>query len=342
MTKKSRLLIVDDDPLVLNSLERLIEELALPLDVTKSNHAMQALEMLKLNPYDLILTDQRMPVLNGLELIERARSIQDNIHCLLMSGYSDFDMIVSAINNGHISGFIMKPWKITEVESVLLKSLQTKREWDSLMTLKETHLASKQDWVDAIDSFRIEELGHLKKQLRALSTLIHAKDNALFEHSNRVAALSVKIGKALSLPSDTLTQLEMAATLHDLGKIAIRDNIHYKSESLTDREYTEMKQHAEIGASILKALDIDPMIILFVEQHHERVDGKGYPYGLSTHQITLGAKILAVADAYDALTSDRIYRKGMQPSEALQILTENTHSLYDIQVVNALIEILSY
>lgn len=341
MTKKTKLLIVDDDPQILTALERLIAELALPIEVTTANHAMQALEFLKFASYDLLLTDQRMPVLNGLELIERARSLQDNLHCLLMSGYSDFDMIVSAINNGHISGFIMKPWKITEVESVLLKSLHAKREWDSLMNLKQTHLATKQDWVDAIDSFRIEELGHLKKQVRALSTLIHAKDNALYEHSARVAALSVKIGKALELPPETLTQLEMAATLHDLGKIAIRDSIHYKSENLTDKEYTEMKQHAEIGASILKALDVDPMIILFVEQHHERVDGKGYPNGLTNQQITIGAKILAVADAYDALTSDRIYRKGMSLSEAIQILTENTHSLYDTQVVNALIEVLS-
>lgn len=341
MSKKARLLIVDDDPQILNALVRLIAELSLPLEVETAAHISEATEALANKTFDLLLTDQRMPELNGLELIGVARKLQTNIHCLLMSGYSDFDMIVTAINNGHIAGFIMKPWKITEVESVLLKALTAKREWDELLSYKNVHLADEQNWTTALEHFRIEELGHLKKQIKALSTLIHAKDSTLYDHSQRVSALAMRIGKNLELPQETIIRLEMAAAVHDLGKIAIRDNIHYKSESLTEREYHEMKQHSEIGANILKELDIDPIIIQFVAQHHERVDGKGYPLGLQQSQISLGAKIISVADAYDALTSDRSYRKGMHSSEALQILKNNVGILYDADVVNALTELVA-
>lgn len=128
MSKKATLLLVDDDQQVLIALERLIEELSLPLEVTSTTEAYHAVEQLCSNDFDLLLTDQRMPQINGLALIERARSIQADIHCILMSGYSDFDMIASAINTGHISGFIMKPWKITDVESALLKALHAKHD----------------------------------------------------------------------------------------------------------------------------------------------------------------------------------------------------------------------
>lgn len=128
MTKKATLLLVDDDPQVLNALERLIGELSLPLVVTCTTETCHAVEQLSSNTYDLLLTDQRMPKMSGIALIEHARSIQSDIHCILMSGYSDFDMIVSAITAGQISGFIMKPWKITDVESALLKVLQAKHD----------------------------------------------------------------------------------------------------------------------------------------------------------------------------------------------------------------------
>lgn len=335
-----KLLIVDDETSIINALTRVINDFDLPITIDSTPMPKIALDWIANQNYDILLTDQRMPIVNGLELIHQARTLQPNIQCLLMSGHTDFDIIVSAINEGHISGFVMKPWNIEDLESLLQRAILVQEEQEEILKLKSTPLSSNQDWLNAIEQLEVSKNGQLRKQIKALCVLIHAKDFDLYEHSRRVSVYSLRLGKVLELSEEDLNKLELASMVHDLGKIAIRDSIHYKPAALEAHEYHEMKRHPQIGAEILRALEIDPYIIQIVEQHHERVDGKGYPYGLAKEDIILGAKILSVADAYDALISDRVYRKGMSTEEALRILQSNIDILYDIDVVGALIKII--
>jgi putative two-component system response regulator len=335
-----RLLIVDDEASVINALTRLIKDFSLPLIIESTTEPQIALNWITDQDYDILLTDQRMPIISGLDLIDNARTLRPNIQCLLMSGHTDFDIIVSAINDGHISGFIMKPWNSEDLEHQLQRAIAVKEELENILILKCKPLSSNQDWLNAIEQLEVSKNGQLLKQIKALSVLIHAKDYDLYEHSLRVSAYSMRLGKVLQVSEENLSKLELASMVHDLGKIAIRDSIHYKPGALEAHEYLEMKRHPQIGAEILTTLEIDPYIIQIVEQHHERVDGKGYPKGLSSDDIVLGAKILSVADAYDALISDRIYRKGLSSEEAIRILESNIDILYDVNVVAALIKII--
>lgn len=336
--KKIRMLIVDDEALIIEAIIRLIDSYDLTLSIESTTHAELASEWLKTEPFDILLTDQRMPLLSGLSLIAVARQYQPGIQCLLMSAYSDFDMIVTAINDGQISGFIMKPWKSDDVESSLRRALQVLQDREDVEKIRNLQLAKNEDWILAVDQMKLDGIEQFRRQVKALSTLVHAKDPDLYDHSIRVSSYAIRIARILMLPADRMLRLELAAQIHDLGKIAIKDAIHYKPGSLDDSEFVEMKRHPQIGAEILRDLDVDEAIVLIIEQHHERIDGLGYPKGLKDQSILLEAKILSVADAYDALTTDRTYRKGMSTAEAIQILQNSIHKIYDADVVDALIK----
>lgn len=336
--RKNKLLIVDDEELIIDALIRLIELLDLSVDIESTRHPDLAAQWLKTQTYDLLLTDQRMPHITGLDLITLAHKHQPEMQCLLMSGYTDFDTIVTAINDGQISGFIMKPWKAEDVNVVIKRALSKKSELDEINKLRNIHLSKNEDWIHAIHQLESEDMEHYRKQIKALTALIHAKDPELYAHSVRVSKIVYGIGTAMKLPQEILDRLEVSALVHDLGKVAIKDSIHYKNGSLDPLEYTEMKRHAQIGADILRDLEVDESIVLIIEQHHERVDGQGYPHGLYGDQIILEAKILSVADAYDALTSTRPYREGVSSTEAIKILESSIGDIFAAEVVHALIQ----
>lgn len=335
-----KLLLIDDEIEIINALTRLIKTFDLPLDVHSFNDPQVALLSLNDHVYDIILTDQRMPNITGLSVIKQAKKVNPLIQNILMSGYSDFDIIISGINDGHIAGFIMKPWKQNEVYDIIKRAIQLKLERDMVTYLEQVKLTHINDWKRVVERFQFDEVDLYKRQLNALALLIKAKDLDLYEHSIRVGKISRKLGVALSFSKGQLDQLECAALVHDLGKIVIRDSINYKEGKLSEDEYAEMKRHPEIGREILEALEIERQVIKMVSQHHERVDGKGYPEGLKNDEIIVEAKVLAIADAFDAITSDRVYRKGLPVNEALEIIKNNVGLIYDASVFNALHEIL--
>ena len=179
---------------------------------------------------------------------------------------------------------------------------------------------------------------------QTLSTTLDARDPYTAGHSLRVSKLSVLIGEEIGLIDETLKQLKNSALLHDIGKIGVKDHILLKDGKLTDEEFDEIKRHPVLGAKILEQVmpkDAMAPLIPGVRNHHERLDGKGYPDRLVGEAIPLFGRIIAVADAYDAMTSDRPYRKGMSEEKALSILIEGKGTQWDPQFVDALINILS-
>ncbi|MBF4695719.1 HD domain-containing phosphohydrolase [Fusibacter ferrireducens] len=332
---REQVVIIDDEMEILNSIRRILKNE--PYDTHYFSDASEAMSYVQDHKVDVVLSDQRMPEFTGLDIILSARSKSNTVSGILMSGYTDFDAVVAAVNDGEIINYLTKPFDIERLKQLIVQGIQIKKDKDELNAIKQYKLLDR------------NSLGHVNKRLEdnqqksmeviigALSQLIKAKDPELYEHSKRVSNVALFIGEQLSLDNETCMYIRLAAQVHDLGKISLRDQIVYKKSSLNENEYFEMKKHPVVGAEILRQFQINEYLVQIVEQHHERVDGTGYPKALSAEEITIGAKILAVADAYDAITSDRVYRKGLSKEEALEIITKASGSIYDKTIVKAFI-----
>ncbi len=181
---------------------------------------------------------------------------------------------------------------------------------------------------------------NLHATLRALVSTLEAKDPYTRSHSGRVTAYAIEAAKVMGLKQEEIDSIAFAGYLHDIGKIGVRDDILLKPGKLQDREYDIIKKHPVIGENIVKHLGLLPREKAIIRHHHERWDGKGYPDGLRGEEIPLLSRILAVADAYDALTSNRPYRKAKSRSEAISILKENRFTQFDGKIVDALVSVL--
>ena len=176
--------------------------------------------------------------------------------------------------------------------------------------------------------------------IRALAAAIDAKDPYTKGHSERVAETSIALAQVLNLPGREIENIEYTALLHDIGKIGIADNILGKNSSLTDEEFDKIKEHTVMGAKIIEPIDSLKNSYEAIYHHHERYDGKGYPDGIKEKDIPLSARIIAVADAYDAMGSDRPYRKKLSQDKIMKELTEQSGKQFDPEVVKALISVL--
>jgi putative two-component system response regulator len=183
-----------------------------------------------------------------------------------------------------------------------------------------------------------DQLDQSESVIYKLARVLEEKDEFRQHHSERLACLATRLGQALDLPADAVETLRVAAALQDIGTVGVRESILQKRGSLTEEEYAEIKQHPVIGEQICAALrcadDVGPLI----RYHQERWDGQGYPDGLRGGQIPVLARIMAVADAYSALTSDRAYRKALSPHEAARILEEGAGSQWDPTLVRVFLD----
>jgi HD-GYP domain-containing protein (c-di-GMP phosphodiesterase class II) len=177
-----------------------------------------------------------------------------------------------------------------------------------------------------------------------LTDIVEAKDHYTRSHSDNVTRYAVAIAKEMNLPNEKIEKIRLAAELHDLGKVAISDEILHKKGKLTKKEWDQVKQHPEKAVEILKPLAFlreQGDILDYIRSHHERYNGKGYPNGFKEHQIKLGARILAAADSYDAMISQRPYRKKpLSKKEAIEELKENSGTQFDPEVVEAFLKVL--
>ena len=191
--------------------------------------------------------------------------------------------------------------------------------------LSETYAELKQRYMDTIETLRLA---------------VDAKDYYTRGHSDRVAYYAAKMGEALGLSSAEIDLLRIGGIFHDIGKIGTNDDILLKNSRLDDAEYNEIKKHPIKGANILSAMSMFKEVVPLVEYHHERIDGKGYPHGLKGDEIPLLARIISVADAFDAMTSDRVYRTKMDLSQAIEQLERGKDAQFDAKVVDVFVELL--
>jgi putative nucleotidyltransferase with HDIG domain len=193
----------------------------------------------------------------------------------------------------------------------------------------------------AVDLVSAEE-AFLGSQVRALLVALAVKDGSTEEHTRRVALLAVEVGDELGLPRGRLRAMATGGLLHDIGKLSVRDDVLRKPASLTDEEFAEVKQHAGAGVALLEELGgFEPLVLALVNDHHERLDGSGYPRGLGAGEISLEAQILAVCDVYDALISPRVYRAAWPQARAIALLRQGAGLQFDARCVDALERVLA-
>jgi putative nucleotidyltransferase with HDIG domain len=267
---------------------------------------------------DLMLTDVRMPGMSGLDLLSEVARKYPEVVSVVMTAFGDMATAREAIDRG-ASDFLVKPFSLLEVPVIVERNLRR--------TAVERGKRSK------------ERSKLLLAAIKALGAAMDAKEHQTAEHSRRIAELAKMIASKLGLPEDQIEMLERASYLHDIGKIGVRESILLKPSELSDEEWSEMKNHPGLGSKIVSEMSDLGDIAHIILHHHERYDGNGYPQGLAGEDIPMLARILAVADAFDAMISDRPYRKALPEEKALERLKEEAGNQFDPKVVDAFLDI---
>jgi putative nucleotidyltransferase with HDIG domain len=344
-SRAARLHVVDDDLAVCRAIALNLR--AEGYEVEQATSAPAALERLQRSPYDVMLCDIRMPEISGLELLRKALAIDEQLAVIMLTGVLDAATATSALRGGALD-YVTKPFQAAELFASVEDALRTRR------------LRAEQRRVEmlvreevAVRTAQLEQrTAELEREQRALHgmtvnvaesliTAMEAKDVYLRGHSHRVAALAAAIAEELGLDEDMVERVRLAGRLHDVGKIGIREAVLNKPGTLTPEEYEHVKQHVRLGMEILTPLAHLGDVLTFVHQHHERWDGNGYPNRVAGEAISLGGRILAASDTFDALTSARAYREPMPTEAALVILALQSGRLLDPAMVEALERVVS-
>jgi response regulator RpfG family c-di-GMP phosphodiesterase len=328
-----RVLFVDDEPFVLRALRRTFEMEG--YEVATAAGPAEALDLLRAGKeFQVIGSDYRMPDMNGAEFLQQARQIAPQSFRLLISAVEEFGAAVDAINRGEIHRLIPKPWNRDELVAIVRTAAEDyhlRRRYSEMTALLHTKNAALETLNRELEH-RVEE--HTNGLLQALVTALDQRA-AESVHSRRAALWCRRLAQQLGLSAPEIATLERAATVHDLGKIAVPDAILQKSGPLTDQEWIEMKRHPELGYRLLAGIPMLDDARRIVLQHHERFDGSGYPLGVRGEEIHLGARIFHLVESYDAMREQRTYRQARTDVEARAEIARCTGTQFDPQVVAA-------
>ncbi len=347
-------LFVDDEVNILKAIQRLLRHE--PMNVLTASRPHEALEMLDRQPCQVVVSDQRMPEMSGVDLLSAVRERHSDIVRMMLTGYTEMNIAVEAINRGEIYRLITKPWNDDELKATLRQAFDhydLKGEIKRLNQVTREQNFKLQDMnrnLEAKVRERTMQLDHKNQELRtayiqtirALAEAIDAKDAYTRGHSERVAVYASRIARRMNLEKDLIERVYFSGLLHDVGKIGIPDAIITKPARLNAEEYEEIKLHPEIGAKILEPVEFLSKIVPCVRHHHEWFDGsdRGYPDRLIGDQIPLPSRVILVADTVEAMTSDRPYRKALPIDTVVQELHKYSGSQFDPVVVDAFLALL--
>jgi len=323
-----RCLVVDDEPRLRRVLVRLLEGEG--FTCLEAGSGVEALEVLEQDAVPLVISDLRMPQMDGVALLREVMHRWPDTAMVMVTAVAEVESAVACLQLGALD-YVGKPFHLDEVRARVMQALD-KRSLKLELKNYQQHL---EDRVRA-QAHRIEEL--FLGGVQALAQALEAKDAYLKGHSIRVAEYAAAIGRQLRLDPVALDTLSLGSNLHDIGKIGVSEEVLHKRGSLTDAEYRHIMEHPVIGARILGPLLNDyGAIIAIVRSHHERLDGKGLPDGLKGDQIPLLVRAVTVADAFDAMTSERPYRPSLPVERALAELRDGKDVQFDPEVVEAFV-----
>lgn len=349
------ILFVDDEENILHALCRLFRPTGYKVAVAHSG--AEALAAMERQPVDLIVSDMRMPQMNGAELLEHVHRRWPNTVRILLTGYSDMSMTVDAINKGNIYRYISKPWDESELLAAVSQALefkqlerdklrleaQIRRQNDALRELNATlELRVQQRTEEVRQTMSFLEMAHKQLKdsfltsIKVFSGLIELRERSLAGHSRRVAEMARSLAKKLQLSESDQQDIFIAGLLHDIGKIGLHDRVLGKPFiMLVGEERDEMMRHPVTGQAVLMGLEPLHGAAKLIRSHHERFDGMGYPDGLAGESIPLGARILALANDFDAVQIGAQLSKQLTEAEATEYILDGRGKRYDPLIVDA-------
>lgn len=292
---KHDILIVDDDKLILTFTADVLLKVGSHPIVTTS--PLEALEIVSKHPIAVVVSDHFMPEMNGNELLARIKELSPSTTRIMMTSAADLNIALTAINSGEVFRFLPKPWKVGEMIKAVKDGLRRYRMLEAVR--------NDDDFI-----------------LRSLAETIELKDPYTKGHCERVADYALLIAEKLGLDDGIRREIMRGSWLHDCGKIGVPEAVLNANRKLTSEEREIVNMHPVWGANVAEKANLPPTVTNIVLHHHEHYDGNGYPMGLAAGEIPLEARIVAVADIYDALRSDRPYRPGIPLGRTLAMLTE--------------------
>jgi putative nucleotidyltransferase with HDIG domain len=305
---------------------------------TTANSGDEAFTRLGRQRFDVVISDMHMPGMGGMEFLTKVRRAYPHLAFLVTTGVDDLEVGVEAMRNG-ADDYLVKPLRETAVLASLQNAIR-KRQLEQEVENYRQHL---EDMVADRTSQLREVLNQVERSyentLQALGAAIDLRDSATAGHSQRVCGYSLEIARAMRWSSTQLAVLARGAYLHDIGKLGIPDGILLKPGPLTDEERRLMQLHAKVGFDLVKDIAFLADAAEIVLAHHERYDGSGYPRGLRADEILFSARVFAVADTLDAITSDRPYRRASPFEIARDTIGSESGRLFDPQVVNVFLNI---
>jgi putative two-component system response regulator len=312
----SRILVIDDEDVIRMLVVEILESAG--YEVTSAESAEVALALLEDADFDLVVSDVIMPGLSGLELLEAVRARRASLPVVLVTGAGTYDTLSQALTRG-AAGLVTKPFAHSDLQAAVADALE--RATRSREDLRERLLAPT--------------------LASALANAIEARDEYLHGHCERLAALAVRVAELLGLKADEVETVRLGAILHDVGKIGIPDRVLLKPGALDEEERRIVETHPEIGDKLLEPLDLLAGARPIVRHHHERWDGTGYPDRLAATAIPLGARIVAVADSVEVMSSRQLYRQPRTPEEIVRELLDWRGKQWDPDVVDLVLELIA-
>lgn len=330
---KERILVIDDEMAPRESIRMVLKD---QYDVSTASGAHEGLELMSQQPFDLVVMDIRMPKMDGITALQEIKKGYSDTEVILLTAYASLDTARDAIRCGAFD-YLIKPFDKDDILLVIKKGLEKRRTNKDLKMEREILLDRASYLENQVSEARNNLLTYYESTVQALILTIDAKDHYTFRHSGRVAKLSAALAREVGVAPEAVREIEHAASIHDIGKVGIVESILNKKGHLTTDEYEEIKKHPTIGVRIVQSIPFLEEAIPVIQCHHERYDGDGYPQGLRGEGIPFSARIVAVADAIDAMMRDRPYREALSTDRVIQELRDNSGTQFDASIVDVIL-----
>lgn len=332
----SRVLIVDDELSMRMTLSEFVRREGIECDVAQD--AFEAFSMFQKKSYDVLITDIVMPKMTGIELMEKVRSIDSDCKIIIMTGEPTVETAMRAVSS-QANDYLAKPVQKDEFIHIVLRNIQIKQLSDERKRLFLENERYQRHLEEMVDKRTKALQKSMSSTITLLSQVVEYRDPYTAGHQRRVGNCSAKIAEWMGLSKDIVESVRIMGYIHDIGKIVVPSEILSKPGKLTLPEFLLLQSHSLAGYEMLSDVNLPPMIAEAIYQHHERIDGSGYPRKLKGDQISLQAHILMIADVVEAMTSHRPYRPSLGLDVALTEIESNAGVLYDKAVAKACLEL---
>ena len=322
-----KIIAVDDEEGIIDSLSIFLKRSG--YNFTGVTDPQEAIERVRTEHFDLMILDFIMTPFHGDQVVEEIRKFNKELYILLLTGHKDLAPPLETIRRLDIQGYCEKSDKFDQLLLLIESGIKSIAQMNEIKKINE----------ELKNTYELLEKAYLES-IETLRYTVEAKDPYTRGHSDRVSAFSVLIGKKIGLSDGDIRTLQIGGLFHDIGKIGVPDTILQKESKLTDDEYSQIKNHPSIGVHILSTATIFKDIIPIVKHHHERYDGNGYPGKLKGEEIPYLARITAIADSFDAMTSKRTYRDALPLETVISEFERCKGTQFDPELTDAFLDIL--